>query len=345
MTLTTLMTRAFGALALTAACSCAPALAGPYSSLYAFGDSLSDVGNDALLTGGAIPNAAIYTDGTTSGRFTNGRNYIDLLGADLGVGIAPSVSGGTVYAYGGARTDSIQPGLAALGGLSFNQQIAQFDSTHAAADPNALYLIWIGANDMSDAITAAALGNPGAIGSAITGAMSSIGAAIGNLASKGATHFLIPNLPDLSLTPAINGYGNPGLSALAHGASIGFDQALAALLQSFGGLDIRGLDIFDDLNAVVADPATYGFTNTTQSCYTGDVTGAPLPGGPPPTVCAHPDQYLFWDYEHPTAALDAIIAAKAYAVAIPEPAAIWVVVALAAAWATRRRRRVPFVAQ
>ena len=57
----------------------APTLsAAPYSGLYVFGDSLSDQGNVSHIAGGALPPGE-YTDGTTSGRFTNGKNYIDYL--------------------------------------------------------------------------------------------------------------------------------------------------------------------------------------------------------------------------------------------------------------------------
>ncbi len=173
----------------------------PFTGLYAFGDSLSDVGNDLIITGGAVPISTIYTDGSNTGRFTNGLNYLDVLAGSLGLSLTPSVTGGTDYAYGGARTTYVNPGLVPFGALSFNQQIDAYDSTHATADPNALYVLWIGANDMGDAIRAAALGNPSAIGTAIGTAMTGIGGAIGDLAGKGAQHFLVPNLPDLSLIP------------------------------------------------------------------------------------------------------------------------------------------------
>jgi hypothetical protein len=78
--------------------------ASAFTSLYAFGDSLTDVGNDYAVTFNTVPAPAIYTDGTNTGRFTNGLNYLDVLAGDLGLGpLTPSVSGGTVYAYGGAH--------------------------------------------------------------------------------------------------------------------------------------------------------------------------------------------------------------------------------------------------
>jgi phospholipase/lecithinase/hemolysin len=324
------MSKAFGrsvraAAAVLGLCAAAAAQAGPYSAIYAFGDSLSDVGNDALITGGAVPNSALYSDGIHSGRFTNGLNYLDGLASSLGVAVAPSKAGGTDYAYGGARTAYVTPGLVPYGALSFNQQLTSYFLTHATgADANALYVLWIGANDMSDAIGAAALGNPGAIGSAITSVMTGLANAIGGLASLGAHHFLVPNLPDLSLVPEINGLHNPLLSALAHGASVAFNQSLDSVLGQglFAALDIHDLDIFDTLNDIVAAPGANGYTDVTNPCYTGQVDGTQLPNGPALSVCANPSQHVFWDYEHPTAAVHAQLASIAFA-EVPEPPALW----------------------
>ena len=76
-----------------------------YDSLYVFGDSLSDQGNFYAITGGSTPPPE-YTDGTTYGRFTNGKNYVDYLSSRLGISSGNSLSVGNNYSYGGARTDS-----------------------------------------------------------------------------------------------------------------------------------------------------------------------------------------------------------------------------------------------
>ena len=86
-----------------------------YNELVVLGDSLSDQGNVYTITGALIPPPE-YTDGSNVGRFTNGLNYIDYLAPSLGLTVAPSVLGGSNYAYGGARTDS-HP-LAGFGALS-----------------------------------------------------------------------------------------------------------------------------------------------------------------------------------------------------------------------------------
>jgi phospholipase/lecithinase/hemolysin len=331
--------------------------------MYAFGDSLSDVGNDLLLTKRSAtktPDPGIYTGGGLTGRFTNGANYLDGLAGSLGLGaLAPSLDGGTIYAYGGARTTYAAAGLPPQ--ASFDNQIAAYTgklaATGAMADPNALYVVWIGANDMADAIFGGvtaflnALGAGGSltdaqnaaalvIGKAISQAMNSIGQAIAQLAGLGAKHLLVPNLPDLALTPRVNEQRDATLDALARGASVGFNQNLAAVLDlaPFSTLDIRELNIFAALNDIVLNPAGYGMTNVADSCYTGEVNGTALPGKAAQTICGDSASHVFWDYEHPTAAVHSILADQAFAVAIPEPPAIWLLVFVIAGLTTFMRR-------
>jgi phospholipase/lecithinase/hemolysin len=57
------------------------------------------------------------------------------------------------------------------------------------------------------------------------------------------------------------------------------------------------------------------------------------------TVCADPNQYLFWDDIHPTAAADVLLGAQ-FAAAVPEPSTMVLVLAgLCAVVAATRRRR------
>lgn len=327
-------------IAATAACTASFAQSS-YSNLYVFGDSLSDVGNDLQVTGGAVPTATYYTDGSATGRFTNGLNYVDHLAAGLGLSLTASLAGGTDYAYGGARLNSVNVGLPPTA-LSFNQQLASYETAHAQADPNALYVLWIGANDMSDAILARAGGDTTAIPTAIGVTTQGIASAIQTLAASGATHFLIPNLPDLSLTPAARSFGSPQLSALAQGASMAFNATLAstlAPLEAAGTLDIRSFDVLALQTAVTNNPGAYGFSNVSAACYTGEVDGTARPvGGPAPTVCASPDSYMYWDYEHPTAALHVLLGQSALAAAVPEPAS-WLMLALGLSGLPLLRRR------
>lgn len=133
---------------LTAFMSATPAMAdrdtNRYTSLTVFGDSLVDAGNISVLSGGTTPSAAL---GYFNGRFTNGYDYTDLLSIDLfGTPTAPSLLGGSNYAFGGARvtTTSPVPDLA--------EQFGMFQmATGGITDPNGLYVLNFGGNDLFNA--------------------------------------------------------------------------------------------------------------------------------------------------------------------------------------------------
>jgi phospholipase/lecithinase/hemolysin len=66
-----------------------------------------------------------------------------------------------------------------------------------------------------------------------------------------------------------------------------------------------------------ANPAAFGFTNTTAPCLTGSLGGGAA-------VCVAPDNYLFWDSVHPTTAAHQVLG-NAFAEAVepvPEPASL-----------------------
>jgi phospholipase/lecithinase/hemolysin len=152
------------------------------------------------------------------------------------------------------------------------------------------------------------------LGTAIGSVMSSLGNALGGLASLGASHFLVPNLPDLSLTPEVRAIGNPFVTGVAQAASVGFNQVLSGFLGSFAVLDISTIDVFSAQTRMTLDPAAFGLVNVSDACFDGDLAGTGTPA-----VCANPDAFLYWDYEHPTSALHAEIGRLAL-LAVPEPA-------------------------
>src|SRR3954462_11973986 len=76
------------------------AVAGPFSNLVVFGDSLSDIGNISSATFGTTPGPSYY-----NGRFSNGPVYAETLATGLGLpALARSTASGNDYAYGGAQT-------------------------------------------------------------------------------------------------------------------------------------------------------------------------------------------------------------------------------------------------
>jgi len=285
-----------------------PAQAGPHSALYTFGDSLSDVGNVFAASGGTEPAPPYF-----AGRFSNGPIWLDDLAARLGTGpMIPSLLGGTDYAFGSATTGYPQtlstPSLVP----TFVQQVALFNAaTHGVAPSTALYAVWIGGSDLlnvlqSGAAAAQALAlMQGAAATAATETAALIGA--------GARNLLVGLLPDAGKVPTVIALG-PAAAAAASTLAAAYNTALEADLLGLiaAGANLSYLDAFSLVDAAVADPGAFGLSNVTDPCYIGPLTG----GG---TVCATPDQYLFWDGEHPSSASHAILAAAAADALVPEP--------------------------
>jgi len=283
------------------------------ADIYAFGDSLTDVGNIYAATGGAAPGAPYV-----NGQFTNGKVWVQDLASDLGLApLTPSLLGGTDYAYGTAESgvtafNTSAPNTDLTGATG---QLAQYQATHATADPHALYTIWIGSNDLSDILTGQL---PSQYGGDIGAVVGNIDSAVSTLAGMGAKNFLILTVPDLGKTPEVLA-GGPAESAGASFLSGIFDTALTNGIPALAAADsvnISVLNTYALLDTIVANPAGYGFTNVTQPCLTGEVNYA---GGTP---CANPSQHLFWDQLHPTAAGQEIVAGEALAQVTPEPSFI-----------------------
>ncbi|WP_300454537.1 SGNH/GDSL hydrolase family protein [Accumulibacter sp.] len=297
-----------------------PAIATP-TGVYFFGDSLTDVGNVTAVyaTVPHPPGAPATIPGAPydpEGRASNGPIYADVVAAGLGTGFSatPSVLGGNDFAFGGARTRYQIFGAPFKGILD---QVASFTARPGPADSSALYVLWGGSNNLQDIIlgkTSDVNGNPiPTVGQTI----SDLASAIGALYADGARKIFVPNVPDLALVPRVREFG-PAAQAGAHALSVAFNaglaSTLAALEAGLSGLDIIDFDTYANLNEVIAHKSLYGFTNTTSRCYTGDDTG--FTGGG--TVCANPDEYLFWDGIHPTSALHTLLGERMLA-RIPEP--------------------------
>lgn len=254
---------AWGAAALLAASIGAAEPEPRFSGLVVLGDSLSDSGN--------------------AGPFSDGRVWVEHLAEGLGLGLRPSRLGGSNHAVGGAR---VAGGPADLRG----QADALLAASGRRLDPGALHVVWGGANDVLGA-------GPGMGEAAVESAAASLARIVDDLAAAGAVQFLVPNLPDAGHTPALRAAG-PAAAAAARRLSLAFDAALEralAAVEARHRIRIRRLDVLTLADRVIADPAAFGFRDTTRPCAgTGSCDG-----------------YLFWDQIHPTAFAHARLATVA----------------------------------
>ena len=231
------------------------------------------MGNIFTATGGAEPAAPYY-----NGRFSNGPIWLDHVAGFLGLPFKASLLGGTDYAFGGAWVTAPQP---IPGGTipSVPQQVELYLSQHGGkADPNALYILEGGGNDILGTTT----GSPNALGFQIAAGIAQSELL---LRQAGARHFIIPNLFNVGLLPAAA--GNVAFATAASTATNKYVGELLALEELLEGVHINRMDVFSLLNAVQTDPTHFGFNDVKDPCLTT-------------TVCADPDHTFFWDVHHPT---------------------------------------------
>lgn len=311
----------------------APATAhAAYSSLVVFGDSLWDTRNaqlGALALGFPDPTPAAI--GFFNGRFSNGPVAVDYLNDALVGGPAqpiapllftpplpPGIPFGTNYAVGGARAaTNADPSTDFAGQLGFFNVI-----NSGVADPNALYFVGFGSNDISANIQGTADRPSLAVSIAsIVGGMQALNAA-------GARDFLVVGVADIGLEPRFLPQG-----VLGNALSVAFDAALRAALDAAffsPGTDIKYFDSLEFFDKVRADPTAYGLPadiDLVTPCFTN------------PAALPNCDGYAFADDIHPSSSVH-----RAYGLAlfqtVPTPATLALlgigVIALAAARGRRR---------
>lgn len=281
-------TAAAAALSLAALGFAGAAQAQEYTDLVAFGDSLSDVGNLALF--GAAPPPPY-----SGGRFSNGPVWVEQLGFGP-LGGFGDTTGSSSWAFGGAwtSTDPLPPAM--------TTQVAAYLGSGGTFGGDDLVTLWGGANNIFDNLGAASVNpNPlGYISGVAVAAANDIGGLVNTVADAGAGTILVPNLPALHVTPQFNGHP---AQLLAQTAATAYNTQLSANLfaQAAANPDanIILMDVYSAGLVLAADPGRFGFTNVTQTCFTGL------------SVCATPGTYLYWDGVHPTTAGHAFIAALA----------------------------------
>jgi phospholipase/lecithinase/hemolysin len=267
-----------------------------------FGDSLSDPGNYYFIYRQSseppfapIPSAPYDERGH---HFTDGRTWIERLALDFDnpesgrpAFARPGID--TNYAVGRARA---RPGAPEFAYYDLGTQVATFLADYNGEAPGkSTYVIWIGANDIDDALTAAQT-DESQSAAIIQAALSAVATNIETLYAAGARSFFVPNLPDFGLTPAVQSLGEPAIAAATQLSTVynGYLAQTLSELQALPGIKFTTLDVFSVLHEVVANPSEYGITDAQTPCLQFYVTVD--------AICAHPDKHLFWDAIHPTVA-------------------------------------------
>ncbi|GAB3099524.1 autotransporter domain-containing protein [Lysobacter terrae] len=273
-----------------------------------FGDSLTDSGfYRPFLIQNAGPSAASVGRFTTNPGLVWSEYLANFYGTDAssawGLTNTGIVAGtGTNFAAGGATVKpgpGFPPAVPTQFAPSLGTQVGAYLTRNGGvADPNALYTVWGGANDLfftlNGAITPTQF-----LGSAQT----QVGL-INTLTTAGARYILVPTMPDVGVTPfglSQGPAGSANITALVNA----YNQTL------FGGiaqqnLRVIPLDTYTLLHEISANPGAYGFNSATiPACAGTSLTCVSVGSG-----------RAFADGVHPSTEAHAILAE--YAVSVLE---------------------------
>ena len=283
--------RLAGAVALALGCAGA-AQAQNFTGFFVFGDSLSDAGNIAATQG--LPPGNSFT--------TNPDPVAaEIIARYFGLPDTNSLAGGPNFAWGGACVNATGPCLNPVPNIP--TQISQYlASTGGTADPNALYSIWGGANDIF-----ASLGNPATAQANTVAAATAYVQQIGRLQAAGARYVIVYNLPNLGATPQFG--ANPTVAASVSQITVVYNSALNTGLAQLG-VGLIPINTFGLIEEIRRNPGLYGFTNITGvACSGSSVACGPSGSGLPATYAPGTNEtYLFADGVHPTGAAHRILA-------------------------------------
>jgi outer membrane lipase/esterase len=280
------------------------------SRIFIFGDSLSDTGNFTSLFGN-FPEPPFYM----MNRVSNGPVGVEILAERLGLTADASLhflgaSVGSNYSVAGARAINTQP-------IDLNSQVMFFLANHNSAAPSdALYVIFIGGNDLRDARgvvdPSVGLVVPSRTEAKVIvrDAASGVRNTIEALAQVGARKFLLVNFPNIGAIPETrllaDAFGNPKLIKDAHKVSKQYRKSLhkiAKQLEDESEIEIVEFDLFKFFKKLLRKANHLGFTNTTEACF----SSITFSFHPDCNFGANFDQFIFFDEIHPTARVHALV--------------------------------------
>ncbi|XP_062109744.1 GDSL esterase/lipase At4g16230-like [Humulus lupulus] len=311
---------------------------------FVFGDSLVDAGNNnyivSLSRANYPPNGIDF--GSPTGRYTNGRTIIDIIGQELGFKdftppyLAPTTSGpvvldGVNYASGGGGILN-ETGKIFGGRINFDAQIDNFENTRQdiisqiglpatmQLFEKSLFSVTIGSNDFINNYLTPILSTAEqklVSPEMFVGAMiSRLRPQLNRLYNLGARKIVVANVGPIGCIPYqrdINPKSGDNCAAFPNQLAQLFNNQLSSLIPELNANLEGSMFVYADVYHVVEDILEnyikYDFENPYSSCcYIAGRFGGLVPCGPPSNVCLDRSKYVFWDPYHPSDASNVIIA-------------------------------------
>ncbi|CAL4939089.1 unnamed protein product [Urochloa decumbens] len=315
---------------------------------FIFGDSLVDAGNNnyivSLSRANYPPNGIDFIDHQPTGRYTNGRTIVDILGQEMGLGgfvppyMSPNTTGDAVmrgvnYASGGGGILN-QTGSIFGGRLNLDAQIDNYaNSRHdliarhgevAAVSllRGALFSVTMGSNDFLNNYLTPIFSVPER---ATTPPTAFIAAMIAKYRQQLTRQYLldarkivVANVGPIGCIPyqrETNPSAGAACAAFPNQLAQSFNRRLRALVNELGaalpGSRFVYADVYHIVSDIIANYRSHGFEVADSACcYAGGRFGGLVPCGPTSRYCADRSKYVFWDPYHPSDAANVLIARR-----------------------------------
>ncbi|GFQ05788.1 GDSL esterase/lipase at1g71250 [Phtheirospermum japonicum] len=318
------------------------------TALFVFGDSLVDNGNNNFLNSIAKSNYYPYGVDSTrgpTGKFSNGNTFVDYLGAWLGIASPPPFADPTTAGsriLGGVNYASAAAGILDETGQHYgerytlSQQVMNFERTLSELrrmmgppDLNkylskSIALLVFGSNDyinnylMPNIYPSRYTYNPAQFANLL---LNHYARQLVALYSVGLRKFVLAGVGPLGCIPnqLATGQAPPGRCVDYVNQMLGpFNQGLLSLVNAMnngshpGSMFVYG-NSYGAIGDILNNPERYGFRVVDRGCCgigrnQGQITCMPWTA-----PCGNRNEYVFWDAFHPTQAVDAIVAHRAYA--------------------------------
>ncbi|KAL3505621.1 hypothetical protein ACH5RR_031003 [Cinchona calisaya] len=312
---------------------------------FVFGDSLADVGNNnyivSLSKANFAPNGIDF--GRPTGRYTNGRTIIDILGEELGINVvppflAPTTSGpvvlqGVNYASGGGGILN-HTGKIFVGRINLDAQLDNFANTRqyiisSIGAPmavklleNSLFSVTMGSNDFINNYLVPVVSkveqklvSPETF---VADMISRYRTQLTRLYNMGARKIAVVNVGPIGCIPyqrEINPSAGEDCVAfpnqLAQLFNIQLRSLVTELIANLKGSKFIYADVYRIVDDLIKNYISYGFGNANSACCcAAGRFGGLIPCGPVSKVCVDRSKYVFWDPYHPTDAANCFIAKR-----------------------------------
>ena len=282
-------------------------MAAPIHKIVVFGDSLSDTGNLYEYMKHQLPSSPPYFEG----RFSNGPVWIE----NVVKHYYPNRLSQSLlnYAFGGSGV-SVDDDDDVL--FTLQREVDSYLlSHHDMAEPDSLFVIWIGANNY--------IGMPDDPEHAVIEVNKGIRSELGRLVAHGAKHMMVLTIPDLGKMPAAAEFDMVDLwTNLSKKHNMILRETFWEMRDQYPGVEWIFYDVNEMFTKALDVSDEYGFTNVKDTCYELLMSGTKneqsismLSIASSPKVLKSPgdacEGYLFFDPIHPTARAHRIIADEA----------------------------------